>query len=568
MAINLFGFRIIRKEDEEKKELPSFSTPEYDDGALVVTPMGGSYGTFLDLGGDSKTEAELINKYREISLQPEVDSAIDEIVNEAISVDENDVVDINTDNLDMYSENIKKKIRDEFDYIKKIMDLNNVAYDLFRRYYVDGREYFHCIIDEKNPQEGIKELRYIDPRKLRKIREMEKKKVDNIIINTIKNEFYVYNEKGFGGSKQSAVGVQEASIQGLRISPDSIIYASSGLMNENNTMVLSYLHKAIKPVNQLRSLEDASIIYRLARAPERRIFYIDVGNLPKHKAEQYLYDMMVKHKNKLVYDASSGQLKDDRKHMTMLEDFWFARREGGRGTEITTLQGGQNLGEMDDIKYFQENLYKSLGIPVSRLESNTGFSLGRSSEISRDELKFQKFINRLRKKFSQIFYQALEKQLVLKNIINADEWADIRNNIFFDFKKDNFFTELKNAEMLSNRLDLMVKLQPFVGMYYSSEWARKNVLHQSDDDIDRINDEIEKGQDQEKFQQFHQEPNNFDTNTQNNVGQQQEIYEPLDGLTYVAEDENDIIQKQLSESEIKLNETINTFLESKLKNDE
>lgn len=529
MAISdLFGFKIIRKSDDEKRELPSFATPEYDDGALIVTPMGGSYGTFLDLSGDAKTEAELINKYREISLQPEVDSAIDEIVNEAICTDNNDVVDINTDNLDMYSENIRKKIRDEFDTIKKILDLNNMAYDLFRRYYIDGREYFHCIIDEKNPQDGIKELRYIDPRKLRKIRQMEKKKVDNTIVQIVKNEFYIYNDKGF--SQKSPSGSQDVTVQGIRIAPDSIIYATSGLMNENNSMVLSYLHKAIKPTNQLRSLEDASIIYRLARAPERRIFYIDVGNLPKHKAEQYLYDMMVKHKNKLVYDASSGQLKDDRRHMTMLEDFWFARREGGRGTEITTLQGGQNLGEMDDIKYFQENLFKSLGIPTSRLDSNNGFSLGRASEISRDEVKFQKFIDRLRKKFSQIFYLALEKQLILKNIISADEWEDIRNNIYFDFKKDNYFTELKNAEMMSNRLDLMNKIQPFVGMYFSSDWVRKNVLQQTEDDIKRIDDEINQGQDQEKFQSYHQDPNNFDKNVDDTLTKEEFIIENGDEI--------------------------------------
>ena len=514
--LELFGFKVVRAEEEKAKEnLISFAQKETDDGAVVVSPMGGSYGAYVDFSTEAKTEAELIDKYREISLQPEMDTAIDEIVNEAINTEENDVVDIITDNLEGYSDAMKDVIRKEFDTIKKIMDLNNVAYELFRRWYIDGREYFHIIIDETAPQEGIKELRYIDPRKIRKIREMEKKKVDNIIVQTVKNEYYVYSEKGFGvTSKTQQYTPQDTMTQGVKIAEDSIILTTSGLMNETNSMVLSYLHKAIKPINQLRSLEDASIIYRLARAPERRIFYIDVGNLPKHKAEQYLYDMMTKHKNKIVYDASTGKVRDDRKHMTMLEDFWFPRREGGRGTEITTLQGGQNLGEMDDIKYFQQNLYNALGIPTSRLEQGQGgFSLGRSSEITRDELKFQKFINRLRKRFSHILYKALEKQLILKNIILPEEWEDIRNNIFFDFRKDNFFTEFKNAELLNNRIDLLTKMQPFIGMYYSSQWVMKNVLHLTDEDIERLQQEIQEGGDAEKFQMYHQQDNNFDKNT-------------------------------------------------------
>lgn len=511
-GLSLFGFNIVRKTEEEEN-LVSFTPRQTDDGAIIVSPMGGSYGTYLDFSSEAKTEAELIEKYRELSLQPEMDSAIDEIVNEVINTEENDTIDINTDGLKEYSTSIKDRIRAEFDEVKKLMDLNNVSYELFRRWYIDGREYFHIIIDEKNPQLGIKELRYIDPRKIRKIREMEKKRVDEIIVQNVKNEYYVYSERGFSVNNKNNFTPQDTVTQGLKIADDSIICATSGLMNENNTLVLSYLHKAIKPMNQLRSLEDATIIYRLARAPERRIFYIDVGNLPKHKAEQYIYDMMTRHKNKIVYDASTGKTRDDRRHMTMLEDFWFPRREGGRGTEITTLPGGQNLGEMDDVKYFQQNLYNSLGIPTSRLEQNQGFTLGRSSEITRDELKFQKFINRLRKKFSYIFYRALEKQLILKNIILPEEWEDIRNNIYFDFKKDNFFTEFKNAELLNNRLDLMTKIQPFVGMFYSSEWVRKNVLAQSEEDIETINQQVQDGADAEKFQMYHQQQNNFDTNT-------------------------------------------------------
>lgn len=565
--LELFGFRVVRAEEEKAKEnLVSFAQKETDDGAVVISPMGGSYGAYVDFSSEAKTEAELIDKYREISLQPEMDTAIDEIVNEAINTEENDVVDIVTDNLEGYSDAMKDVIRKEFDNIKKIMDLNNVAYELFRRWYIDGKEYFHIIIDETAPQEGIKELRYIDPRKIRKIREMEKKKVDNVIVQTVKNEYYVYSEKGFSvTSKTSQFSPQDTMTQGIKIADDSIILTTSGLMNETNSMSLSYLHKAIKPINQLRSLEDASIIYRLARAPERRIFYIDVGNLPKHKAEQYLYDMMTKHKNKIVYDASTGKVRDDRKHMTMLEDFWFPRREGGRGTEITTLQGGQNLGEMDDIKYFQQNLYNALGIPTSRLEQGQGFSLGRSSEITRDELKFQKFINRLRKRFSHIFYKALEKQLILKNIILPEEWEDIRNNIFFDFRKDNFFTEFKNAELLNNRLDLMAKIQPFVGMYYSSQWAMKNVLKLTDEEIERLQQEMQEGGDSEKFQMYHQQDNNFDKNTTGYGSNTPQFNEETNSIF---DDEKISLTADVIESEIKLNETINYFFEKKLQNGE
>jgi hypothetical protein len=566
--LSLFGFKVIRAEEEKAQDnLVSFAQKETDDGAVVVSPMGGSYGAYVDFSSEAKTEAELIDKYREIALQPELDSAIDEIVNEAINTEENDVVDVNTDNLEGYSESIKNTIRKEFDNIKKIMDLNNVAYELFRRWYIDGREYFHIIIDETAPQEGIKELRYIDPRKIRKIREMEKKKVDDIILQTVKNEYYVYSEKGFSvNSKTQQYTPQDTVTQGIKISDDSIILTTSGLMNETNSMVLSYLHKAIKPMNQLRSLEDASIIYRLARAPERRIFYIDVGNLPKHKAEQYLYDMMTKHKNKIVYDASTGKVRDDRKHMTMLEDFWFPRREGGRGTEITTLQGGQNLGEMEDIKYFQQNLYGALGIPVSRLEQGQGgFSLGRSSEITRDELKFQKFINRLRKRFSFIFYKALEKQLILKNIIVPEEWDDIKNNIYFDFKKDNFFTEFKNAELLNNRIDLMTKIQPFIGMYYSSQWAMKNVLHLTDEDIERIQGEMQEGGDTEKFQMYHQQDNNFDKNTVGDGGSKAQYNENTEEFKLDETLINTIESTANAvETDIKLNETITQYLEKKL----
>lgn len=496
--MELFGFEIKRK-DSDKKEPESFVVKTNDDGAIQIA-SGGSYGTYIDLDGAARTEAELISKYRELAQQPEIEYAVDDIVNEAISVEEDDVVTVNTDKLEGYSDAIRKQIRDEFSNIVNVLDLNNIAYEIFRRFYIDGRLCYHIVIDESNPQDGIKELRYVDPRKIRKVREVKKEKHSSgVTLQKVKNEYYVYNDRGFNYAKNTPGSAgADTSVQGLKIAEDSIVNVTSGLMNENNTLVLSYLHKAIRPMNQLRTMEDSVVIYRISRAPERRIFYIDVGNLPKAKAEQYLRDMMVKHKNRLVYDAKSGQVRDDRKHMTMLEDFWLPRREGGRGTEITTLPGGQNLGEMEDVNYFLQKLYKSLNVPISRLETGQGFSLGRSSEITRDELKFQKFIVRLRKRFSILFFKALEKQLILKNIISEEEWPEISNNLFFEFAMDNHFTEMKNSEIMLNRVELADRLQSYVGSYYSVEWIKKNVFMQTDEDIKMMQDEIaDEGSDQQ-----------------------------------------------------------------------
>ena len=418
-GIRLFGYK-IGKEDAQKEaeRIPSFAPPPNDDGAIEVAP-GGSYGTFVDLEGTAKSEGELVTRYRDLSLQAEVESAIEDIVNEAIIFEEHKApVEINLDRLKL-PDSLKKKIRDEFIIVLKLLDFNNMAYDIFKRWYIDGRLYYHMMIDEEKSRDGIKELRYIDPRRIRKIREPIKKHqlVNQIPSATGYNEYYIYMHIGVTGS---------ANIhQGIKISKDSICYVHSGMMDQRNRMILSHLHKAIKPMNQLRMLEDATVIYRLARAPERRVFYIDVGNLPKMKAEQYLRDMMIKHKNRLVYDASTGEVRDDRKHMTMLEDFWLPRREGSRGTEISTLPGGQNLGQMEDVEYFRRKLYKALNVPTSRLQAETNFNFGRANEITRDEIKFSKMIDRLRVRFSQLFDKILETQLLLKGIMDKEEWKEL-----------------------------------------------------------------------------------------------------------------------------------------------
>lgn len=488
--MKLFGFEFKRTDQYEVA--PSFVPKEADDGALIVA-AGGAYGTYIDLDGTVRTEAELVTKYREMSLQPEIDTAVDEIVNESISIDEGDIVSINLDSVNV-PERVKKAIRDEFINVLKILNFNKQAYEIYRRWYIDGRLYYHAIISRDAPQEGIKELRYVDPRKIRKVREIGKKRApggvdgSEAVIPKIQNEYYVYNDKGFNyGNK-----VVGPSTSGMKIAKDSIVHVTSGLTDTQGTMVLSYLHKAIKAINQLRTLEDALIIYRLARAPERRIWYIDVGNLPKMKAEQYVRDIMIKHKNRLIYDASTGEVRDDRKFMTMLEDYWLPRREGGRGTEVTTLPGGQTLGEMDDVLYFQKRLYQTLNVPVNRLNSDALFSIGRATEVTRDELKFYKFIIRLRGRFSSLFNQVLEKQLVLKGIMSIEEWQQIANEVKYDFARDNYFTELKDAEIMQNRAQLMMTMEQggLVGKYYSHEWARRNILRQSDDDIEEQDEQI------------------------------------------------------------------------------
>lgn len=489
-GFELFGFEIKRKPDElADKNIPSFAPKTADDGALNIN-AGGAYGTYLDLEGSAKTEAELVSKYREMSIQPECEAAIDDIVNEAIVKDGNEeVVDINLDNIEI-SDSIKDSILEEWNTVAELLNINNYGYEIFRRWYIDGRMYYHVMIDEANPKAGIQELRFIDPRTIRKIRAVSREKRGRTFTNITTDEFYMYNERGFRGA--SATGMDN---QGIRIAKDSIIQIVSGLMDKDNRLVLGYLHKAIKPLNQLRILEDATVIYRISRAPERRIFYIDVGNLPKMKAEQYVKDMMTRHKNRLVYDATTGDVRDDRKFMTMLEDYWLPRREGGRGTEISTLPSGQNLGEMADVEYFRRILYQSLNVPRSRIDGDKqGFNLGRAAEINQDELKFQKFINRLHIRFSQLFFQALEKQLILKGICTLDDWSEWKNKINFNYNKDSYFSELKDTEILRERLTTLQQIQPYIGQFYSTEWIKKNILMQSDEDIESMQKQIDSEQ--------------------------------------------------------------------------
>jgi hypothetical protein len=498
--VKIFGFEIRREEDEIGNQPVSFAEPINDDGAITVgNAMGGFYSTILDMEGTAKTESELVTKYRGMAMQPEIAQAIDEVVNEAINVDlDTDVVNIVLDNTDL-PDKVKEKISEEFDNILSLFDFSNNGYDIFSKFYVDGRINYHIIINEKNLKDGIQELRYVDPRKLKLIREMDKKEKDphsGIPVKRVKNEYYMYSENGFGGDKG---GSQQSGTMGYKISKDSIARVTSGVLNENNSLVLSYLHPAIKPLNQLRMLEDATIIYTLTRAPERRIFYIDVGNLPKSKAEQYLRDMMVRHKNKLQYNSSTGEITDARKMMTMTEDFWFPRRGGERSTEVDTLAGGSAAGLTDDtnMQYFQRKLYKSLKVPLSRLEPETMYSFGRVSEITRDELKFSKFVKRLRSRFSSLFTQILERQLVLKGIMTPEEFYEVKTFIRYDFIVDNYFEELKEAEIVRERMETLRQTEDTIGVYYSKEWVRKNVLQMSDEEIK----EMQKQMDAEKAEE-------------------------------------------------------------------
>jgi len=489
----LFGFSIQRSTKDSGGER-TFSTPTPDDGTIDVAG-GGFFGQILDTDGRERTDLDLIRRYRDIAQQAECDTAVDDIVNEGIVANENDqAVQITLDRLP-YPEKIKRKIRTEFSEVLRLLSFEQKGHDIFRRWYVDGRIFYHKIIDSKNPRTGIRELRFIDPTKIKKVREvktsLDKKNIRNQVGTSVEmidavDEYFVYNEKGLGSAGMGG------SNQGLKISADAITYCPSGLIDGNSGRVLSYLHKAIKPVNQLRMIEDAIVIYRISRAPERRIFYIDVGNLPKIKAEQYLKDVMNRYRNKLVYDASTGEIRDDRNHMSMLEDFWLPRREGGRGTEITTLPGGSNLGEIDDILYFQKKLYRSLNVPISRMEAEGGFSLGRASEITRDELKFTKFVQRIRKKFVPMFTDILKTQLLLKGIIAPEDWPQIQEHIQYDFLQDGHFSELKNAELLNDRIQTLDSIQSYIGTFFSKEYVLKKVLRMNDADIDEMNQQIRK----------------------------------------------------------------------------
>jgi hypothetical protein len=501
----LFGFSI---EDNEPKSPTTVSPvpPNNDDGSDHYLTSG-FFGSYVDIEGIYRTEFDLIKRYREMALHPECDSAIEDVVNEAIVSDTNDSpVEIELSNLNA-SDGIKKKIRDEFKYILELLDFDRKSHEIYRNWYIDGRLFYHKVIDLKKPEEGIQELRYIDSLKIRYVRQQKKNKKDqyNRLAN-INNEnpmeyefpeieeFFIYNPKmTYPTGNPSSMG----GSQGIKMARDSITYCTSGLVDRNKGSTLSYLHKAIKALNQLRMIEDSLVIYRLSRAPERRIFYIDVGNLPKVKAEQYLRDVMMRYRNKLVYDASTGEIRDDKKYMSMLEDFWLPRREGGRGTEISTLPGGQNLGEITDIKYFQEKLYRSLNVPTSRIGGEGGFNLGRSSEILRDEIKFSKFVSRLRKRFSYMFNDMLRTQLILKNIITPEDWELMEEHIQYDFLYDNHFAELKDAELLNERLTMVQAAEPYVGKYFSQDYLRRKILRQTDQEIIEqdaiIKTEIEKG---------------------------------------------------------------------------
>lgn len=492
-SINNSGDRVApNAEREEIKANQSFAPPDIEDGAMPIS-SGVYYSSYMDFDGGIKSSADMIRKYREMALYPEVEMAIDDICNESIVYDDTKrPVEIMVDNKNM-SPKIKAKITEEFDEILRLMKFQDNGYEIFRKWYIDGRLYYHKIIDKQNSKKGLVEIRPIEATHIRKVRNVVKKKDQktNADIVTRVDEFFIYSEKEETQNSTAAYSPTTAS-KGVKISSDSICYVHSGLFDSGKKRVLSYVHKALKPLNQLKMVEDAVVIYRLSRAPERRVFYIDVGNLPKNKAEQYLKDIMNRYRNKMVYDASTGEMKDERRHMTMLEDFWMPRREGGKGTEVTTLPGGQNLGQMDDVLYFQKKLYKSLNVPSSRLETDqNGFNMGRQAEITRDELKFFRFIERLRKKFGSVFLDLLRTQLLLKGIITQDDWEQIQQHIRFDFRKDSYFTESKENEILTNRLNLVNSADPYLGKYFSKRYIQKNILRLSDDEVNDINFEVE-----------------------------------------------------------------------------
>ena len=526
----LFGFQINRKEGR-KGQSP---VPPNADEAIAIA-AGGYYGTYVDTDNQARNEFEMIRRYRDMALHPEVDSAVDEVVNEFVVSDAHDTpVEVNLDNLDA-GMGVKRKIRDEFEYIKRLLNFDNRAHEIIRSWYIDGRLFYHKVIDLDNPKKGITELRYIDPLKIKKVRQkINDKPKDSFGQQQIKGtaleyeygtfvDYYLYNPKGFyKGGVLGPIGDMSLS-KGVKMAIDSITFCPSGLQDLNKRMTLGFLHKAIKSLNQLRMIEDSLVIYRLSRAPERRIFYIDVGNLPKVKAEQYLRDVMARYRNKLVYDSSTGEMRDDKKHMSMLEDFWLPRREGGRGTEITTLPGGQNLGELKDVEYFKKKLFNSLNLPPSRLtDDNKGFNLGKTTEVLRDELKFTKFIGRLRKRFSEMFQDMLKTQLILKGVIAPEDWEDMKEHIQYDFLFDNHFNELKNIEMFNQRIATVTQMDPFVGKYFSVAHVRKEVLGQTNRDMRELDREMQQEIDA-GIVMSPQDVNTFDTMDRQNTAFQPEI---------------------------------------------
>jgi hypothetical protein len=484
----LFGFSIQKAQKDAGSREKTFTDPTSDDGAIEIAG-GGFFSSVLDTDGRERNELDLIRRYRDISMQSECDAAIEDIVNEGIISNLNDIpVNIDLTNLP-YNDKIKNRIRVEFMEVLRLLNFNEKGHDIFRRWYIDGRMFYHKVIDNKDPQKGLTQLRFIDPSKIRKVRETKKDpdpSVNGIEMITKVDEYYIYSDKGFAASGS------QGNDQGIKIAADSIVYVPSGLLDNNTGRVISYLHKAIKPVNQLRMIEDAIVIYRISRAPERRVFYIDVGNLPKIKAEQYLKDVMNRYRNKLVYDATTGEIRDDRNHMSMLEDFWLPRREGGRGTEISTLPGAANLGEIDDIVYFQRKLYRSLNVPISRLEAENGFSMGRASEITRDELKFTKFVQRIRKKFTPLFTDLLKTNLLLKGIIAPEDWPRMQEHIQYDFMEDGHFAELKDAELLNDRIQTLDGIQSYIGTFFSKEYVLKKVLNMTDAEIQEMRAQMKK----------------------------------------------------------------------------
>ena len=525
-GLKLFGFELRRVKEKEEDKLKSIVPKVDDDGAGYVTAAGSHYGQYLNMDGDdSKDNTQLVMKYRGVSMHPEVDMAIEDIVNEAITGSEMESsVDLVLDKIDNLSDSIKKQMREEFENVVSMLNFNELGHDIFRRWYVDGRIYFHLVVNESNLKAGIQEVRNVDAAKIRKVKQVKKKKDPKtgatIVTNT--EEFFIYQEKAKSGNVYSHGS-------GVKISPDAMCYVTSGLLNEDKKKIISHLHKALKPINQLRMMEDSLVIYRLARAPERRIFYIDVGNLPRGKAEQYMKDIMARYRNKLVYDAKTGEIKDDRKHMSMLEDFWLPRREGGRGTEITNLAGGENLGQIEDINYFQRKLFGSLNVPVSRMnEEQVSNILGRATEINRDELKFQKFIDRLRKRFSKIFLEILKKNCILKGIITEEDWESWKNDIVVNYVRDNYFAELKNGEILRERVQTLETMQNanLVGTYFSKEWVMRNVLKLDDEDIQTMQKQISgEGGEPEEQEESKEEEVLQDIVVENEVDEESKILE-------------------------------------------
>ena len=500
-GFKLFGFEIKRSAEDLKASEPlkaaSVVPPNDDDGVGYVTSPNYHYGLHMDIYADlqAKDQNDLVKKYRTAGSHPEVDMAIEEIVNETIVVPQDDekIVSVNLHEVKV-SASIKKKTIEEFDGILNMLSFNERAHDMFKNWYIDGRLYHHLLVDNQNLKQGIQEIRYIDSMKIRKVRHVRKsdKNDDGIELVQRVDEFYIYDEKWEDGEKNKYSPNNAKNNKAIKLSNDSVSYITSGLLDEGKAKIISHLHKALRPINQLRMMEDSLIIYRLARAPERRIFYVDTGNLPKGKAEAYLNSLMTKYRNKLVYDQATGELKDSRKHMTMLDDFWLPRREGGRGTEVTTLPGGQNLGEIDDIRYFQRKVYQALNVPVSRLEQEQAYSLGRATEITREEIKFQKFVTRLRQRFSKLFTGVLKQQLILKGVITESDWVELfHNKIKVDFYKDNHYSELKDAEVLQNRFQLMDQVSSYIGEYVSKEWVQKNVLRMTDEEATQIQKDID-----------------------------------------------------------------------------